>query len=262
VPSLRMCRIRFEAAWAHSRGGHPREARIGEERHSRQAGRRDARRRPMPPENAACTRSPQGGELERRRDERRMRQKADVSKNQPRNRHRLRTSPAPASSSFPRTPHRPKRKLNAPTDKPLSSGAQYSTSHLFICISLHSKVLKPGTYTVKRRVPSHLPASISTQSAGDRTSLWTSPTSIASAICRSSFTGRPPEPIPSATGQIRRQGISAPYTRPDPPKGPQISMETFFNRRFHAIRTIPARDSVSSFRGTIPIVALHSMTKT
>jgi hypothetical protein len=55
VQSLRTCRIRFEAAWAHSRGGHPREARIGEERHSRQAGRRDARRRPMPPENAACT---------------------------------------------------------------------------------------------------------------------------------------------------------------------------------------------------------------
>jgi hypothetical protein len=40
----------------------------------------------MPPENAACTRSPQGGEPERRRDERRTRRQAGVPEKQPQGR--------------------------------------------------------------------------------------------------------------------------------------------------------------------------------
>jgi hypothetical protein len=57
--------------------------------------------------------------------------KADVSTNQPQNRHRLRTSPAPESSSPPRTPHRPQRQLNVLTDKPHSAGVQHFASFLF-----------------------------------------------------------------------------------------------------------------------------------
>jgi hypothetical protein len=79
VPSLRMCRRRFEDAWAHSQGGHPREARHGEACISHQAGRRDARRWPKAFEHENRHLPPQGGEPERRRDEHRSRRKADLS---------------------------------------------------------------------------------------------------------------------------------------------------------------------------------------
>jgi hypothetical protein len=66
----------FEFRWAQCRVGLPREWRRRTVRHSRQAGRRDARRWPMPFENDGQPRPPQGGEPERRRDERRTRRKA------------------------------------------------------------------------------------------------------------------------------------------------------------------------------------------
>jgi hypothetical protein len=51
--------------------GHPRESRIGEARHCHQEGRRDARRWPQPTEDHKRPTPPQGGEPERRRDQRR-----------------------------------------------------------------------------------------------------------------------------------------------------------------------------------------------
>jgi hypothetical protein len=48
----------------------------GEARHSHQAGRRDARRWPRSPEQDECFTPPQGGEPERRRDQRRTRRQA------------------------------------------------------------------------------------------------------------------------------------------------------------------------------------------
>jgi hypothetical protein len=69
--------IAFEFRWAQYRVGLPREWPPGEARHSHQAGRRDARRWPRSPEQDECFTPPQGGEPERRRDERRMRRKAD-----------------------------------------------------------------------------------------------------------------------------------------------------------------------------------------
>jgi hypothetical protein len=71
VPSLRMCRCSSELVRAHSQGGHPRESRIGEARHCHQEGRRDARRWPQPTEDHKRPTPPQGGEPERRRDQRR-----------------------------------------------------------------------------------------------------------------------------------------------------------------------------------------------
>jgi hypothetical protein len=79
VPSLRMCRCPSELVRAHSQGGHPRESRIGEARHSHQEGRRDARRWPTPSENDERRAPPQGGEPERRRDQRRTRRQAGGS---------------------------------------------------------------------------------------------------------------------------------------------------------------------------------------
>jgi hypothetical protein len=70
VRSLRMCRRRFEHVWAHSQGGHPREERNGEACIGDGAGRRDARRWPTPTEEEVRPTPPQGGEPERRRDER------------------------------------------------------------------------------------------------------------------------------------------------------------------------------------------------
>ena len=81
VPSLRMCRCPSELVRAHSQGGHPREWRHGEARHSHQEGRRDARRWTEPTEDDIRLTPPQGGGPERRRDERRMRRQAGVSKN-------------------------------------------------------------------------------------------------------------------------------------------------------------------------------------
>jgi hypothetical protein len=79
VPSLRMCRRRFEPPWAHSQGGHPREARDGEACISHQAGRRDGRRRPKAFEHEDRHTPPQGGEPERRRDQRRTRRQAGAT---------------------------------------------------------------------------------------------------------------------------------------------------------------------------------------
>jgi hypothetical protein len=75
-----MCRRRFEHAWAHSQGGLPREWRDGEVRHSHRASRRDARRWPRSTEDDNRLTPPQGGEPERRRDERRTRRQAGVGK--------------------------------------------------------------------------------------------------------------------------------------------------------------------------------------
>jgi hypothetical protein len=86
VQSLRMCRRRFEHVWAHSQGGHPREWRGGEARHSHRAGRRDARRWPKSTEDDERPTPPQGGEPERRRDERRTRRQAGGTENLPRRR--------------------------------------------------------------------------------------------------------------------------------------------------------------------------------
>jgi hypothetical protein len=71
VRPLRMCRLLFEHAWAHSQGGHPREARDGEVSTGHEAGRRDARRWPRTYDDDERHTPPQGGEPERRRDERR-----------------------------------------------------------------------------------------------------------------------------------------------------------------------------------------------
>jgi hypothetical protein len=76
VQSLRMCRLRFEHAWAHSQGGLPREARLGEAGYGNEEGRRDARRWPTALEHENRDTPPPGGEPERRRDERRMRRQA------------------------------------------------------------------------------------------------------------------------------------------------------------------------------------------
>jgi hypothetical protein len=86
VQSLRMCRRRFEHAWAHSQGGHPREWRGGEVRHSYRAGRRDAQRWPKSSEDHKRSTPPQGGELERWRDKRRTRRQARGTENLPRRR--------------------------------------------------------------------------------------------------------------------------------------------------------------------------------
>jgi hypothetical protein len=88
VQSLRMCRRRFEHAWAHSQGGHPREWRDGEVRHSHQEGRRDARRWPTSTEDDNRLTPPQGGEPERRRDERRTRRQAGATENRRLKNHR------------------------------------------------------------------------------------------------------------------------------------------------------------------------------
>jgi hypothetical protein len=77
-----MCRRRSRLPWAHSQGGHPREWPPGEVRHSLQAGRRAARRWPNPTEHNEHPTPPQGGEPERRRDERRTRRQAGVSEKQ------------------------------------------------------------------------------------------------------------------------------------------------------------------------------------
>jgi hypothetical protein len=69
----------FESGWAQCRVGLPREWPSGEVRHSHQEGRRDARRWLMSPENWERFTPPQGGEPERRRDERRTRRKAGAS---------------------------------------------------------------------------------------------------------------------------------------------------------------------------------------
>jgi hypothetical protein len=79
VPSLRMCRCPSELVRAHSQGGHPRESRIGEARHSHQAGRRDVRRWPKPSEDDIRLKPPQGDEPKRRRDQRRTRRQAGGS---------------------------------------------------------------------------------------------------------------------------------------------------------------------------------------
>jgi hypothetical protein len=71
VPSLRMCRSPSELVRAHSQGGHPRESRHGEARHSHQEGRRAARRWPGLHEDEGRLTPQQGGEPERRRDKRR-----------------------------------------------------------------------------------------------------------------------------------------------------------------------------------------------
>jgi hypothetical protein len=63
---------------------------IGEARQSHQEGRRDARRWAKPTEDHKRPTPPQGGEPERRRDQRRTRRQAGVSKNQPRHRRGLR----------------------------------------------------------------------------------------------------------------------------------------------------------------------------
>jgi hypothetical protein len=76
VRSLRMCRRRSRLPWAHSQGGHPRESRIGEARHSHRAGRRDARRWPTALEHENRDTPPQGGEPERRRDKSQTRRQA------------------------------------------------------------------------------------------------------------------------------------------------------------------------------------------
>jgi hypothetical protein len=81
VRSLRMCRRGFEHARAHSQGGHPRGARLGEACHSHQEGRRDARRWPKALEDDECHTPPQGGEPELRRDERRTRRQAGEAEN-------------------------------------------------------------------------------------------------------------------------------------------------------------------------------------
>jgi hypothetical protein len=54
------------------KGGNPRDWRFEELRSSPQEGRRDARRWPESTENDERLTPPQGGEPERRRDERRM----------------------------------------------------------------------------------------------------------------------------------------------------------------------------------------------
>jgi hypothetical protein len=66
----------FECRWAQYRVGLPREWPLGEVRDSHQAGRRDARRWPRPPEKDERLTPPQGGEPERRRDQRRTRRQA------------------------------------------------------------------------------------------------------------------------------------------------------------------------------------------
>jgi hypothetical protein len=76
VQSLRMCRLRFYPAWAHSQGGHPREARDGEACTGHDTGRRADRRWPKPTEDDTRPAPPQGGEPKRRRSERRTRRQA------------------------------------------------------------------------------------------------------------------------------------------------------------------------------------------
>jgi hypothetical protein len=86
VRSLRMCRRRFEHVWAHSQGGHPREGRNEEACIGGEEGRRDARRWPTPLEDNERLTPPQGGEPERRRDERRMRRQAGIPEKRPQGR--------------------------------------------------------------------------------------------------------------------------------------------------------------------------------
>jgi hypothetical protein len=74
----------FEFRWAQCRVGLPREWPPGELRHSHQAGRRDARRWPKPSEDDIRLTPPQGGEPERRRDQRRTRRQAGAAENGPR----------------------------------------------------------------------------------------------------------------------------------------------------------------------------------
>jgi hypothetical protein len=71
----------FEFRWAQYRVGLPREWRDGEVRHSHQTGRRDARRWPRSIEDDKSLTPSQGGEPERRRDERRTRRQAGASGN-------------------------------------------------------------------------------------------------------------------------------------------------------------------------------------
>jgi hypothetical protein len=80
----------FELQRAQHRVGLPREWRCGEARRRRQAGRRDDRRWPRTYEDEVRLTPPQGGEPERRRDQRRMRRKAGVPENQ---------VPAPAAAT-------------------------------------------------------------------------------------------------------------------------------------------------------------------
>jgi hypothetical protein len=89
LPLTRLLTLPLPLPLVHSQGGHPREWPPGEARHSHRAGRRDARRWPWPTEFVERPTPPQGGEPERRRDERRTRRQAGLSKYQPRNRHRL-----------------------------------------------------------------------------------------------------------------------------------------------------------------------------
>jgi hypothetical protein len=72
--------------------GAPPGFRDGEARHSRQEGRRDARRWPIPPEEADHKMPPQGGEPERRRDVRRTRRKAGAPEKRPRDSGSVRNS--------------------------------------------------------------------------------------------------------------------------------------------------------------------------
>jgi hypothetical protein len=66
----------------HARHGEHLAGAPGQARHSHRAGRRDARRWPWPTEFVERPTPPQGGEPERRRDERRTRRQAGVSEKQ------------------------------------------------------------------------------------------------------------------------------------------------------------------------------------
>jgi hypothetical protein len=91
-----MCRLRFNPAWAHSQGGHPREARDGEACTGHDTGRRADRRWPKPTEDDTRPAPPQGGEPKRRRSERRTRRQAGAPKKHPRRRHGLRVDQNPS----------------------------------------------------------------------------------------------------------------------------------------------------------------------
>jgi hypothetical protein len=99
----------FEFRWAQYRVGLPREWRDGEVRHSHQTGRRDARRWPRSIEDDKSLTPSQGGEPERRRDERRTRRQAGASGNRAQGQCR-RNGHGPRRSAVPRlhvTPSEP-----------------------------------------------------------------------------------------------------------------------------------------------------------